>query len=519
MSEKRWRPVWYDRLRPMHDHGAVSRMKILEESATRNILDPLSTHGWTASIVSKNHEDSGYLIIEAKRASGVHCIAFLYTTAVANALYKRLESQVEAFFINGALYHVDEYAYGIKAPVKPVDEFFSTLLKWNNEVSPGKLAVDFKASGGVRQRRDYQLIRSENPIQQIWSQLDQMGSVQLAKTIVRERGTLGQELIESKAVGLAYSVRNASDYFLTHIGENISQRILNRYYGTLSFAFAELLAAPDGVGKLAEIEESTKFGHGLYTVDGENEDFPTLTVGPLSRGFFPKWMKSLGKDISAYPAKKPTDASDLIRLQSEMCATVCNIFARIPEVGDLFLDIFDAAHLWVTPVHDSEANPAFLRERTSDNTYALLIDHSCRLEGADIAKTRASLSQIQFIKANGQGRHFRALVDVGEHKIWWDAIKPIHHSPFTSITGALILPMFGGISDFRIIAFVLLYALSIIVRYRPSLWRRIQEADWDQYKVLIHATLDVLDRVLPQEFLQSITGRRIVAAVPGSIFG
>jgi hypothetical protein len=69
-----------------------------------------------------------------------------------------------------------------------------------------------------------------------------------------------------------------------------------------------------------------------------------------------------------------------------------------------------------------------------------------------------------------------------------------------------------------VIGLVLLYALSIVVRYRPSLWRRIQEADWDQYKVLIHAALDAIDRVLPQEFLQSITGRHIHAAQPGSIY-
>ena len=503
----------------MIDHGEQARLKILVRDAQTSILGPLSVHGWTATIVSSHPEDSGYLIIEAQRASAKHRIAFLYTTAVGNALYRRLESQVEVFLINGALDDVEQYAYGIKIPVLPSDDFFSILLKWNEEVSPGKISVDSRDSKELRQKREYQLIRSENPIQQIWSQLNQIASVQLAKTIVQERGTHDQETIESKAVGLAYAVRNASDYFRSSAGENISQRILNRYYGTLSFAFAELLASPSGAKKLSEIEESTKHGHGLYTVDGEEEDFPNLTVGPLSRGFFPKWLNALGLDTSIYPSKKPSKASELSRLPPNMCVTLRDVFARIPEVGDLFLDIFDTAHLWVTPVYDDDANPSTFGKKQTDKTYAQFIDHSCRLDGTDIAKLKAPLSQIQFVKADSQGRHFRALVDVGDHKVWWDAIKPIHHSPFASATGALILPLFGGISEIRVIMLVLLYALSIIVRYRPSLWRRIQEADWDQYKVLIHATLDIIDRVLPQEFLQSITNRKIVAALPGSFFG
>jgi len=41
-------------------------------------------------------------------------------------------------------------------------------------------------------------------------------------------------------------LRNASDYFQAKDGQTLSQRVLNLYYGSLSFAFAEMLAAPLG---------------------------------------------------------------------------------------------------------------------------------------------------------------------------------------------------------------------------------------------------------------------------------
>jgi len=39
----------------------------------------------------------------------------------------------------------------------------------------------------------------------------------------------------------------------------------------------------------------------------------------------------------------------------------------------------------------------------------------------------------------------------------------------------------------------MLYTLSIIVRYRPSIWRRVQEGDLDHMRVLIEAFLAVVE--------------------------
>ena len=92
----------------------------------------------------------------------------------------------------------------------------------------------------------------------------------------------------------------------------------------------------------------------------------------------------------------------------------------------------------------------------------------------------------------------------------------VHHSPFKR--DALILPIFGVVDEYRAICVVLLYALSIVVRYRPGIWRRVQEGDLDHMRVLIEALLAVVERVLPEQFLETVTGQRIFAKQPGSFF-
>ena len=60
--------------------------------------------------------------------------------------------------------------------------------------------------------------------------------------------------------------------------------------------------------------------------------------------------------------------------------------------------------------------------------------------------------------------------------------------------------------------------LSIVVRYRPSVRGRVQEGDSDHMKILIEAFLAVVERVLPEQFLESVTGQRVFAKQPGSFF-
>jgi hypothetical protein len=172
------------------------------------------------------------------------------------------------------------------------DEFHSVLLEWNKTSAEGKFVPENNDGQPIEvSMPKHRLLLSEQPIEAIWLRIRQLQSVTLATKLIERRAhtegvDLGPSVIKSKAEGVAYALRNASDYFQSNEGRNVSQRVLNLYYGSLAFAFAEMLAAPRGAKALAEIEDSTKQGHGLYTVDGLGDGLEQIVVGVFS-GFFP----------------------------------------------------------------------------------------------------------------------------------------------------------------------------------------------------------------------------------------
>ena len=111
---------------------------------------------------------------------------------------------------------------------------------------------------------------------------------------------------------------------------------------------------------------------------------------------------------------------------------------------------------------------------------------------------------------------FRARVDHAGHDLWW-TVLPTHSSPFGN-SPAVLFPTVGGLREYRTIAAVTLYALSIMARYMPSAWRRMEGGDEDQYLALVQASLAVWERLLPEHFLQSIAGETVRTAQPGSWF-
>jgi hypothetical protein len=494
------------------------RFDILRRDVERHVLTPLRTHGWKAEI-EQEIVHGEYVIVVASRGGARRRIAVLYTPATANDVYKRAATQVEHIFFNGAPYMVESYAYGVDKPVGPVSEFGSLLLKWNAESAVGKFAPPADAAVPINPtRRELRMLLSEEPIEAIWLRLRQLQSVTLTEKMIKERSEregvqLDQATVRSKAEGVAYALRNAADYFHAREDRNVSQRVLNLYYGSLAFAFAEILAAPAGARTLGDLEESTKQGHGLYTVDGATDGLEHLVVGVIAGGFFPAWMRSMHMPTEALPQRRPRLSDDLAKVPSDTWITVERLFASIPEVADLFADIFDSPPRWIAPVGDMEANMPRFGGVPPSRTYIKLVDEFGRLTLDDIAAFPGPISEISEVDARGDGRHFRVVVDHEGKQFAWDALH-LHHSPFKRT--ALLLPILSAVNEYRAICVVLLYALSIIVRYRPSIWRRVQEGDLDHMRVLIEAFLAVVERVLPEQFLETVTGHRVFAKQPGS---
>lgn len=504
------------------DTGWKARLDILKRDAERKIISQLKIHGWETKITSEVSKGD-YITIETSRGGHSHKIALMYSSATDNAIYKQLQTQVEHIYINSDLYKLNSYAYGITTPVTSASDFQEQLLEWNKTSANGLFVPTENTSDDEsfdQEPTKLNRIQSENPLQSVWIHLRQLESVTLAKkSIIRRASTAGVKIDESiiitKSEGLAFALRNASDYFRSAEGRNMSQRILNLYYGTLAFAFAEMLASPSGPATLAEIEDSTKQGHGLFTADGKSDKLEDLIIGVIKSGFYSTYMSFLGHPTQNLPTKKGRKLEDLT--ENQFWVTFEDLFGRIPDVGDLFTNIFESKPGWIIPAYDSEANASAMHRisKKIQRSYALLIDHSGRWRKEDIVKLGGPISEIAELQTKNGSRKFRVAVDHAGHDNFWPALQ-IHRSPYIDHT--VIAPVFGSVNQYRAICLAILYSLSIIVRYRPSLWRRVQEGDLDYMRVLIEAYLDSIERILPEQFLETITGQTVITRQPGSFF-
>jgi hypothetical protein len=505
------------------DTAWKQRLAILKTQVENTVIGPLRYHGWTVAI---EHEVPAgeYIIVKAERGGYVRSCGILYSCATDNNVYKALESQVDAIFFQGEPYHQDSFARGVQKPVGPLGSFQVTILEWNKASTEGKFAPDASLELGADEDEEHTLVLSETPIEAIWLRLRQFQSVKLSAKLIEDRVrraamTLSEDRISDKAQGVAYALRNASDYYAASQTRNLSQRILNLYYGSMAFASAEMLALPTGPSSLAEIEKITTSGHGLYTVEGATHDLQDLVVGIIRNGFFTSWIATLGTDVSWTPEGKARTYDAVPTKPADSWVTLEQLFARLPEVSDLYLEIFDSPTLWLHPNYDMMANRGgqglFGARAAPESTYATFTDVSGRLTKEDVAAFPGAIREIRQVASSGRQRTFKAAVDHPGKKTWWDALE-IHTSPLGR--QAIIMPLFGHITKYRAICFVLLYALSIIVRYRPSVWRRVQEGDLDHMRVLIEAALVVVERILPQEFLARVMDVKVHAKQPGSFF-
>lgn len=501
--------------------AANPRLGLLRLDVDQIVLKPFRSHGWQATIEREIDGDDCIEIVATKKNVSAR-IAVLYSSSgISNAKYRQLAERVDHILFYGEPYMLESFAHGVTVPVEPLGDFFPLLVMLNKRVEPDRspIVVPRKAQAVRR-------LTSENPLEAVLMRLQQFTSVRLAAKLIERRArsdgcSLSPGLIESKATGVAFSMRSALDYVVAAPSEKLNKRVLGLYYGVMAFAQVEMLAAPSGPADLDEVEGMTKQGHGLYTLAAPDGGFASLHVGVLATGFLPQWLRFLRHDTSDYPKKKPRAVIDLEGLPIGMACTLRGLFAAMPEIDDLFAEVFGGPRGWVGVVYDDERNVRIplmnATGKNPDSTYGLFIDQSGETPIEKLTSAGWPLAEVARVtEGKGAGIAFRARVDHAGRDVWWDVL-PTHSSPFGK-TATLLFPSIGGMREYRTIAAATLYALSIVARYMPSLWRRIEGGDEDQYLALIKAALAVWERVLPEQFLESIAGETVRTSQPGSWF-
>lgn len=228
-------------------------------------------------------------------------------------------------------------------------------------------------------------------------------------------------------------------------------------------------------------------------------------------------MSFLGYDTGYYPKAKAKSVGDLdnsVKYPSQSFTGMSVLLSAIPELGDLFTQVYDDEPAWVIPYIDMISQHA-QRTANPSSSYIFLKDRSNKISEARIALQNWPFAELTKVETPHDGEVFRARVDHQGFKSWHDALL-LHRSPYLS-SPTLILPVLGGVPEYRVTSLAILYSLSILVRYMPSAWRRVEGGDWDQHLSVMRAVLDVFERILPQQFLESISGERVHTSLPGAL--
>ena len=403
---------------------------------------------------------------------------------------------------------LESFASGVAVPVDSLDDFFAYLIEVSKEVEPDRSPTSIPHVPG-RIRR----LTAENPLDAVMARLRQFTSETLARKLIERRvvaegATLADDVLGAKATGVAYSMRSALDYIVAAPRDPLNRRVVALYYGTMAFAQCEMLASPSGPVGLDKLEAMTRHGHGLYTVSDSASGIADLQVGVLATGFFPRWMEFLGHDTSHYPERRPRSPADVANVPVGLACLLPELFASMPEIDDLFVDVVGEPPGWVYVAYDHDANAqrrgSGRSGRSVDSTYGLFIDPSGRIPLERLKCAGWPLAEIRRMDDEGTGCTYRARVDHAGHDYMW-TVLPTHRSPFLN-GPVLLFP--------RTIAAVTLYALSIMTRYMPRAWRSIEGGEQDHYLALVQASLAVWERILPEHFLESITGETVRTGQP-----
>jgi hypothetical protein len=497
---------------------------IVPADVNQRVLQPFEKHGWSVTI----HQGGSCTKLSAHRENITVRIAVLNSSsAISNAEVEALATQYERIFYCEPPTLMASKLPPVTTSAEPLSEFFPYLVSLNKQIEPDKSPTVTPSRPKIVKR-----LVAESPIQSVLSRLEQFTSANLAARLVTRRAaaeekSLTEQKTMTKATGIAYLMRNALDYAFASHTDQLNKRVVSLYYGTMALAQAEMLAAPSGPADLDEIENMTKFGHGLYTVSHPDGGFSAFQVGVLGTGFLSHWAKCLGKDVSKYPHKKAKSIEELQNIPENMRCSLRDLFASVPEIDDLFAEVFGGTSNWVTAIHDQAGNDFFNSQtykstQKQQSTYMLFNDESGGLSAEILRKTNWPLAEIRpadNVSLPGitlKGITFRARVDHSGQDLGWNVL-PVHSSPFGK-RGMLLLPIIGDLSDYRAVAVVTLYALSIMARYMPSAWRRIEDGDENQYLALVKAALSVWERLLPEQFLESIAGEQVYTAQPNSLF-
>lgn len=382
--------------------------------------------------------------------------------------------------------------------------------------------------------------KAENTDEIVWLRLNRFKSVKLCENLIRKKAnkgpssTVSEEIVKAKSVGLSSAVDSAVGYWDAK-PLALNAKVLSRYYFLLQMTIAEQVSSVRNQDDLASIQKHTENGHGLGTLVDTSRDFPLSFFSfAIRTGHFYSYAKSLGLDTKPFDfERRPRKYDDVA--DKDKLVNIVDLFRRIPELSNVIEEYtgqpplaFHIGHASSNLQRESEAAkehtqktgqftlqaPAVTPTKTTDIAF---YSDSTRLTPDYLASLDLPFSDYKIEQDDFSGQSY--IIGRFEHpsdRYWHQSVRT--YSSAYSPT-SIVVPLWKQVDDPVIINFILLYSLSIIVRYLPDLWYRINSGELNHIGSLVEYYTSVLDHTLPLLMLERITETRIAIHQPGSIFG
>lgn len=502
------------------DTGFPTRMKVLQSEINNHIKPLLDGHGWAWEIESTHKEGDGFLIIKIEKNSIIKKIGIIYGQQVSKNIYSYIQSVADACLIHGMTFDANcNFSRDFTKPLMLINEFLNILKDWNKEcemdVAEVFIPQKYKIPSKVH-------LSAENPSEQCWMLINSLKSTEICKRYISQRfENLSSDVVNSKAEGVSFLVQNVSDYYSIAQSQNITQRLLNLYYGTLSFMEADILINSNEYNDLKSVENITKHGHGLCTfLPEENYSMENLYTCLLKQGLFAEWLKVHGYDTTNFRESRVKKSNDI----GDYCYKFNSILNRLPELAVLMRLIDPDYHTgYLEPHYSHSLNQTSLSLFKSDKgyqaqntgSYIVFKDESCSSNIEDVKSILGPLEQFSmcddedktfsdttykcysaFIKHNDKNKQEN-----------WDTFLNTHYNAYSPYS--ILIPLKGLKDDWSVYAVMALYTYSIIVRYYPNIWRRMQFGEFDKYYAVCLQFAKIVEKVLPHIFYEYISGQNL----------
>jgi hypothetical protein len=367
----------------------------------------------------------------------------------------------------------------------------------------------------------------------VWLRLRRLTSSRLCRQIISRTSTPSPEVLAAKAEGMAWAVRSALGYWESRPAD-LNARILTRYYALLQVSIAEQVASPDPSFDLNQVQRHTEQGHGLTTLSEPGADFPaSYHVGAMKSGHFYSYCAYRRIDLKPYAfEKRPREWAKLNSTDRERLVSLADLLRRVPELGPMVEECLGVQPLsfhvgYATrnaqirsqkmreTVFTGQPAQALNAASSDETTYVAIYPHSERLTAAYLNSLGLPIQNITVEHdAPTKSDYFIGTFTHPVGGYWWEYLETYKSGCCGT---SIIVPLWGGISDLFLIHLVILYSLSIVVRYLPSLWHEIADGDLDHIRALIEHYVAAVDSVLPRIAVERMTGIRLNVTQPGSL--